>query len=118
MAEMELMPTAEEMEQARAAFAKRFGHSPNTTPDDEMALDRARISALERLHPDIGLLMGNLAPDEPPGFGVIDVGLPKDPIHGHVVLTAREFLILATEGEIVLNEDGYPDYIGTERLRG
>jgi hypothetical protein len=116
MANEELVPTSEEVEMARDTYAVAF--HKDAEDDDPMMLGRAQIYALRRQYPAVYELTGKLKLDAPIGFGVIDVGLPNDPRHHHVVLEPEDFLEYALNGEIALNQDGYPDYTGTDRLRG
>jgi hypothetical protein len=122
MTDEKLTPTIREMDRARDAYAKAFGKTSRTSldgaPDNPMVTGRAKVYALVRQYPDVGALLLNLNMDAPRGFGSVDVGLPNDPVYGHVVLDVEDFLDYALAGEIVLGEDGQPDYIGTERLRG
>ncbi len=49
----------------------------------------------------------------------IDVGLRHDPRYCHVLLTHAEYAYFQRRGEIAFDPaTGYPEYTGTERLRG
>jgi hypothetical protein len=114
--EKKLTPTPAEIEVAQNLYATTFGK--DAEQDNLMVEGRAQIEAMRRLYPAAYELTGKLKLDATMGFGVIDVGLPNDPTYAHVVMNPEEFLSLALQGEIALNEEGYPDYTGTERLRG
>jgi hypothetical protein len=104
---------------AKADYEATFHSvSDEKAKDNPFIEGRAQMYALCRQYPDVGLLLGNLSLNAPRGFGMVDVGLPNDGFYFHVVLSVESFLAYALAGEIALNEEGYPDYTGTERLRG
>lgn len=115
-----LTPMAEEVAQARDVYALTFRRPISDTEmsENQMIVGRAKIYALVRQYPDVGALLGGLNLDASMGFGTIDVSLPNDPRYVHVLLDAEDFLDFALKGEIQLDQQGYPAYIGTERLRG
>ncbi len=116
-----LAPSADEVSEARRAYERAWGDETDTGGEDDnsrMIQGRAEFHALCRQYPEVAPLLGNLQLDAPEGFGTIEVGLPNDPKYTYVVLHAEDFLELALAGEIALNQQGYPDYTGTELLRG
>jgi hypothetical protein len=109
MAMEPLVPTSEEIERARDAYAVAF--HKDAEPDDPMMIGRAQIYAMRRQYPAAYELTGKLKLDVPGAFGVIDVGLPNDPKHSHVVLDAEDFL------EYALGRDR-AERAGLPRLHG